>query len=74
MYFEDEKWILLKELKLNAVSFPAFIVLPYPDCNRVKLFIFGGIEKDTEKKTFSKKSSIISVVSDLGDDHDTQEL
>ena len=46
MYYEGEGWKLLKDLKIKAVSFPAFIVIPNSDNDEIKftLFIFGGLE------------------------------
>jgi hypothetical protein len=59
MYYDGENWILLKNLALNALAFPAFIVLPNSDSDEVKLYIFGGLELDKETKAFTKKSSEI---------------
>jgi hypothetical protein len=46
MYYDGEEWKLLKEIKITAVSFPAFIVIPNSDNDEIKftLFIFGGLE------------------------------
>ena len=74
MYYENEVWKLLKNIDLQAVAFPAFIVLPDSDSKEVKLFIFGGLELDTATQTFTKKTSVISMVNEIADDNGTAEL
>ncbi len=70
MYFAGEHWVLLN-LTLTPLAFPAFIVLPSANSNEVKLFIFGGLEEDTKTKTFTKKSSCLSIISEIDDDIST---
>ena len=74
MYFAGKKWLLLKNLALTPHAFSAFIVLPSIDSAEVKLFIFGGLELDTATQTFTKKSSIMTVVAELSGDNYAQEL
>lgn len=68
MYFSCDTWNVLEMKSLTPVAFSAFIVLPSASMDEIKLFIFGGLQRDSETKTFSKKSSTILLISQLAND------
>ena len=68
MYFSGDTWNVLDMKSLTPVAFSAFIVLPSASTDEIKLFIIGGLERDSETKTFTKKSSTILLISQLANE------